>query len=61
MAGIAVGSAQALELSQNSQFVYLDSPATTSATTYKLQIKSQSGGTAVAGDPSTITLMEIGA
>jgi hypothetical protein len=62
MAGIAVGSiGTALELSQNSQFVYLDSPATTSSTTYKLQIKTQSGGTAVAGDPSTITLLEIGA
>lgn len=49
-------------------FVYLDSPATTSATTYKLQIKavyssqtiySQSSGGG--GTTSTITLLEIGA
>jgi hypothetical protein len=44
---------------------YLDSPATTSATTYKLQIKaSATAGTARTSDnsrPSSIILMEIGA
>jgi hypothetical protein len=42
---------------------YLDSPATTSATTYKTQYANyQSGGTVylqLAGETSTITLMEI--
>lgn len=44
---------------------YLDSPATTSATTYKLQIRaSATAGTARTSDnsrPSSIILMEIGA
>jgi hypothetical protein len=48
-----------------SSTTYLDSPATTSATTYKTQLASNSGGNAayVQGDNqrSTITLMEIGA
>ena len=45
--------------------VYLDSPATTSATTYKTQLAMQSAGTVVAnfGTPGTssIVVMEIGA
>ena len=44
---------------------YLDSPATTSAVTYKTQINSQQNGAAVgcqiSGARSTITLMEISA
>jgi hypothetical protein len=44
---------------------YVDSPATTSATTYKLQAAaSEAGGTAyvpVNGNPATIQLIEIGA
>ena len=43
---------------------YLDSPATTSSTTYKLQIKSHYGTTTVEvnrGGKSTITLMEVAA
>jgi hypothetical protein len=45
---------------------YLDSPATTSATTYKTQFKSEEAGGAsvrvqTAGGVSTITLLEIGA
>ena len=43
---------------------YLDSPATTSATTYKTQFKSNAGGQVFVqqnGDQSSITLMEIGA
>ena len=48
-----------------SSVTYLDSPATTSSTTYKTQFKSSGGATDVfcqtAGSRSTITLMEIGA
>jgi hypothetical protein len=43
---------------------YLDSPATTSATVYKTQFKSNAGGQVYVqqnGDFSSITLMEIGA
>jgi hypothetical protein len=51
-------------LSNMNSWVYLDSPATTSATTYKIQAKTD--GTAevrfqVASDTSVITLLEIGA
>jgi hypothetical protein len=50
-------------------FNYLDSPATTSATTYKMQLKSMNSGLSVQTqsniaafvDNSTITLLEIGA
>jgi len=50
---------------QNSSIVYLDSPASTSALTYKFQF-ARFGGTATAvinrnGGYSTITLLEIGA
>jgi hypothetical protein len=48
----------------NNSYTYLDSPATTSATTYKLQGKNGSASDTVyfnnAGT-STITLLEIGA
>jgi len=59
----AFGSVSANEMSATQTFNYLDSPSTTSATTYKLQqasngsghnIKSQLGNT-----PSIITLMEV--
>lgn len=45
---------------------YLDSPATTSSTTYKVQMKSPAGGSVSisadgASDVNTITLMEIAA
>jgi hypothetical protein len=43
---------------------YLDSPATTSATTYKTQFYSESGADLFmqySGSPSTITLMEVSA
>lgn len=48
----------------NSSISYLDSPATTSATTYKLQARVASSGTVtfqISSFPSTITLLEIGA
>jgi hypothetical protein len=55
----------ALRLGVLQSLVYLDSPNTTSATTYKTQFKNYlSGGTAVAqpdSQPGNIILMEIGA
>jgi hypothetical protein len=36
-------------------YTYLDSPATTSATTYKLQIKKYAAGTSTSFNPSAIT------
>ena len=55
----------ALRLGVLQSLVYLDSPNTTSATTYKTQFKNYlSGGTAVAqpdAQPGNIILMEIGA
>lgn len=50
---------------QTQNFTYLDSPATTSATTYKMQLKAGSAGstmeTTYDGNLSTIVLMEIAA
>ena len=62
---LAVGyTGSALTLITNGSVSYLDSPATTSATTYKTQFGSynNSGNVRIqsnAGDLSTITLMEI--
>jgi len=42
-------------------YIYLDSPATTSSTTYKLQVYVDGGGTMAIKPPASITLMEIGA
>jgi hypothetical protein len=64
-AGVAMqvdsGNTQA---SHNSSQVYLDSPATTSATTYKVQAKRISGSGTItfqrSSVPSSITLLEIG-
>ena len=57
-----------MELNQCWATTILDSPATTSATTYKVQFANQAGGTAAVkinygspNDKSTITLLEIGA
>ncbi len=54
--------------SGSASFVYLDEPATTSATTYKTQINSEANSSAVfvqnynsVLSMSTIVLMEIGA
>lgn len=61
-AGIPSGNPQNLV---NHSITYLDSPATTSATTYKLQAKVRTSGTVefqfLSTAPSTITLLEIGA
>lgn len=59
---LVLGSSQYIELFGRGTFVWLDSPATTSSTTYKLQLKVQSGsGTGAAQKPSQILLLEIGA
>jgi len=58
------GSASVSQLALTSTIAYLDSPATTSATTYKLQGKMKYGGTMYFQRdslPSSIILMEIGA
>jgi hypothetical protein len=54
-----------LEIDGTWAITFLDSPATTSATTYKVQFASKTAGTTLGVSPSTvtstITLMEIGA
>jgi hypothetical protein len=65
-AGIAAYSARC-DVNVNHSISYLDSPATTSATTYKMQgrvelgTSGESSSWQYAGSPSTITLLEIGA
>lgn len=57
-------NAQSQNVNQNATISYLDSPATTSATTYAPYIAVTSGGTMsvnVGSSLSTITLMEIAA
>ena len=59
----AVGTS-AVEMVSNNPMTYLDSPATTSSTTYKVQAKSISGGSITFqrnSVPSSITLIEVGA
>jgi hypothetical protein len=60
---VTSSTATAVELVANSQITYLDSPATTSATTYKAQAKVVSGSITFQRNsvPSSITLIEIGA
>lgn len=61
---LGVGGASTCELIWSEFLSYYDSPATTSATTYKLQMFSN-GGTSVSssynGNQSSITLLEIAA
>jgi hypothetical protein len=65
--GISVGGGSTTQISLNEVLIYLDSPATTSATTYKTQggvVSATSSSQVVFQEnsrPSTITLMEIGA
>lgn len=63
--GIAYYWAGVTAAKTNIPIIYLDSPATTSATVYKVQGALGSGGSTTAwqegSSPSTITLMEIGA
>ena len=64
--GLFLGYNASASVSQyfNASGAYLDSPATTSSTTYKTQIAAQNGTTSGAqgdGSTSTITLMEIAA
>jgi hypothetical protein len=50
-----------LELVSRAELTYLDSPATTSSTTYKLQVAVDSGDTCAIRPTGSIVLMEIGA
>jgi hypothetical protein len=65
--GITANGTTYVALSANEVLIYLDSPATTSATTYKTQgavVSATASAQAVFQEnsrPSTITLMEIGA
>lgn len=55
------GSA-ANDLLASTSLVYLDSPATTSATTYKVQFKVETSGTVyIDGNTSSLTLIEVAA
>ncbi len=60
-----VQSSNNSEVAYNSTFTYLDSPATTSATTYKTQYKTDGNGATIILQNSSIIsqiiLMEIGA
>jgi hypothetical protein len=61
------GASYSMSVGGSGAFSYLDSPATTSATTYKLQAAKKSSGTGIYYQSpstttySTITLLEIGA
>jgi hypothetical protein len=65
--GVNIGGATSSRVAALQTLVYLDSPNTTSATTYKLQGAANSAGNAgqvrfqTGSKPSTITLLEIGA
>ena len=66
MATIAGGKGDTSDLNWGTiSATYLDSPATTSATTYKTQFNSTNGTTQATvqhgGSTSTIVLMEVGA
>jgi hypothetical protein len=53
-----------IEFLSNFPLIYLDSPATTSATTYKIQMNATDSGTVnvqVSSNTSVMTLMEIAA
>ena len=61
---IGQASSQTVNMVNNQSVVFKDSPATTSATTYKLQAARGSSSTITfqySSSPSTIVLMEIGA
>jgi hypothetical protein len=60
---LETGSANPISLGTQQTIIYYDSPATTSATTYKLEVKLVAGTNVyyqLGGNASTITLMEIG-
>ena len=55
-------SSQETQTNRRASYCYLDSPSTTSATTYKLQVYCYNPGTILmneSGNPTTMTLMEI--
>lgn len=59
--GMALASTQNMEFASRFGAEFMDSPATTSTITYKIQVKNFSGGTVIVGTPSSLTLFEIGA
>lgn len=59
--GMALPSTQNMEFATRFSANFIDSPATTSSITYKIQVKNISGGTVIVGTPSSLTLFEIGA
>jgi hypothetical protein len=64
ISGMTTAVVNNLEIQDNVSLSVLDAPATTSATTYKLQVRHHFGGSITAqpaGSMSTITLFEIGA
>ena len=62
---VAGASSATTEIRFLANVIYMDSPATTSATTYKTQVKGQFSNqnfkTQIGSTPSQIILMEIGA
>ena len=55
-------SSQETQTNRRASYCYLDSPSTTSSTTYKLQVYCYNPGTVLMNEgsnPTTITLMEI--
>jgi hypothetical protein len=65
IAGNGLGTGTSVGLEASFSYSYLDSPATTSSTTYKTRFKNAFNGNSVrvqqSSDLSTIILMEIGA
>jgi hypothetical protein len=63
--GMQATGATVIQIIDQAPMIFLDSPATTSATTYKVQARVETVGETVtyqfSSKPSTITLMEIGA
>ena len=63
--GIEATGATVVQIIDQAPIIYLDSPATTSSTTYKVQARVETVGETVTyqfgSKPSTITLIEIGA
>ena len=67
LTSLASGGASLVGLTDSVSLVYLDSPATTSATTYKTQLRLETAASSgvlraqVASSPSTITMIEVAA
>jgi len=60
--GVSIDSASSRNAYDSTEIIFLDSPATTSSTTYKIDIKSSNStytSSVLATDTPTLTLMEI--